>query len=239
MMRKKRGYKRDKPSNLVRDYKLFAIACEGGKREPDYFRLFEYMSNRIIIDIIEEIVKDDEMNSVYETKSAPRWVLDRAIKYIEKEGLIDEDELWFIMDRDKWKIEQIKEIAEYCKDKPNWHIAISNPCFEVWLYFHFKPKMEKVEEKDCKTLKQDVSALVKGGYNQYKFIPMLNDAIKNSKASDNNKNHYIPEIGNTKVYLLGDALLKMIGINNFNNFIEGKLQELNKAQSSKQKKRKI
>jgi hypothetical protein len=36
MMRKKRGYKRE--VELVRDYKLFAIACEGGKREPDYFK---------------------------------------------------------------------------------------------------------------------------------------------------------------------------------------------------------
>jgi len=28
----------------------------------------------------------------YETKSAPKWLLDRAVKYIEKEGLIDEDD---------------------------------------------------------------------------------------------------------------------------------------------------
>ena len=36
-MRKKRGYSRE--VELVRDYKLFAIACEGGKRESEYFIL--------------------------------------------------------------------------------------------------------------------------------------------------------------------------------------------------------
>ncbi len=44
-MRKKRGYTREIPTELIRDYKLFAIACEGGKREPEYFRLFEQIFN--------------------------------------------------------------------------------------------------------------------------------------------------------------------------------------------------
>ena len=238
MMPKKRGYKRELPTNLVRDYKLFAIACEGGKREPNYFRLFEYMSDRITIDIIEDIVKDDEMNSVYETKSAPRWVLDRAIKYIEKEGLIDEDDLWFVIDKDKWSIAQIKEIADYCKDKSNWHIAISNPCFEVWLFFHFKTEITNSDEVDCKVLKGNIAHLTKGGYSQYKFIPMLNDAIKNSKTSDKDTNHYLPETGNTKVYLLGEALLQIIGAKNFNEFITIKLPELILSRYPKKQKRK-
>jgi hypothetical protein len=32
---KKRGYNRNTPIHLVRDYKLFVIACEGAKREPE------------------------------------------------------------------------------------------------------------------------------------------------------------------------------------------------------------
>ena len=52
--RKKRGYSRDVPQELVRDYRLFAIACEGGKREPDYFKLFEHFSKRVKVDVIEK-----------------------------------------------------------------------------------------------------------------------------------------------------------------------------------------
>ncbi len=44
---KKRGYVRDVQTELVRDYSLFAIACEGKNREPQYFRVFEHISSRI------------------------------------------------------------------------------------------------------------------------------------------------------------------------------------------------
>src|SRR4030042_359862 len=100
MGHKKRGYLRDTPLELVRDYKLFAIACEGGKREPGYFNIFQYLSRKIKVDVIENYVTDNEMQLKYEDKSAPKWVLDRAMKYIEKNDLIDEDDLWILIDRD-------------------------------------------------------------------------------------------------------------------------------------------
>ena len=56
MERKKRGYKR-----LVekkRDYRLFAIACEGSVRERDYFECFEVLSSRISVDLIADVDED-------------------------------------------------------------------------------------------------------------------------------------------------------------------------------------
>ncbi len=219
MMRKKRGYQRDKPKALVRDYKLFAIACEGGKREPIYFSFFEQISNRIKVDIIQDKVSDVELKHKYETKSAPDWVLDRAIKYIEKEGLIDEDELWFVIDKDKWKEEQLRKIADYCSDYPNWHIIISNPCFEVWLYFHKKQQIPNKNKITCKGLKTEVSKFEKGGYSPTKFMPYLLDAISNAKKADLNKDHFLPPKGVTKIYELGEALIQIIGKNDFEKFL--------------------
>lgn len=63
MIRKKRGYKRETRKDLLRDYKLFAIACEGGKREPQYFQLFEFLSTRIKVDIIEDKIQDEEFKT--------------------------------------------------------------------------------------------------------------------------------------------------------------------------------
>lgn len=218
-MRKKRGYKRIH-SGLKRDYRLFAIACEGGKREAKYFQLLESLSQRITIDIIGDKVSDAEMKMKYETKSAPKWLLDRAIKYIEKEGLIDEDELWFVMDIDRWKTEQIREIADLCKKYTNWHIAISNPCFEVWLYFHMSSTIPDEVKQNCKKAKNKLSTLTKNGYNKNEYILKIADAIKNAKASDSNKNHFLPEKGETKVYLLAESLIDYVGINDFNRFLE-------------------
>jgi len=226
-MRKKRGYRRDIPLKLVRDYKLFAIACEGGKREPEYFRLFEYMSRKVTVDIIEDKISEQELKHKYQTKSAPKWVLDRAVKYIEKEGLTDEDDLWFVMDKDRWTNEQLRTIADYCNDYPNWHIVISNPCFEVWLYFHKKSKLPEAG-LSCKPLKKAVSELEKGGYHPYKFISALLKAIINAEKADTDKTHFLPKPGETKVYQLGKALIQVIGKNDFETFLQTKLVELSK-----------
>ncbi len=219
-MRKKRGYNRDIINPLVRDYKLFAIACEGGKREPEYFQLFEKISNRITIDIIGDIINDEEMNYIHETKSSPKWVLDRAVRYIEKEGLTEEDELWFVMDIDRWQGNQIREIANYCKQKNNWHIALSNPCFEVWLIYHIKEEIDVNESLDCKELKYQLSIIVNSGYNKYRFIQFFNKAINNAQNADTNRSHYFPDPGNTKVYLLAESLIHKIGQGNFENLLE-------------------
>lgn len=222
-MRKKRGYQRDTPPDLVRDYKLFAIACEGGKREPDYFRFFENMSRKVTVDIIEDKVSVEELKHKYETKSAPKWVLDRAVKYIEKEGLTDEDDLWFVMDKDRWSDKQLRMIADYCNDYPNWHIVISNPCFEVWLYFHKKPQIPNPNTVKCKTLKTEIAVFEKGGSQLEKFIPNLPDAIINAENADTNKAHFLPNRGETKVYQLGKVLIEVIGKNDFEAFLKAKL----------------
>jgi hypothetical protein len=207
MGHKKRGYKRDTPVELVRDYKLFAIACEGGKREPGYFNVFQYLSSKIKVDVIENYVTDDEMFRKYETNSAPKWVLDRAMKYIEKNDLKDEDDLWLLIDKDRWTDPQIRELASYCDNYPNWHLVISNPCFEVWLYFHKKSDIKFSISVSCNDFKKEISSFEKGGYHPLKFIPDFQKAIVNAKANDSDVNHFMPNVNETKVYQLGEAIL--------------------------------
>lgn len=221
-MRKKRGYQRDVHPDLLRDYKLFAIVCEGGKREPQYFRYFEHLSpQKIVIDIIEEKISDEKMEQqTHQTKSAPRWLLDRAVKYIEKEGLSDEDDLWFVMDTDRWSRMQIEEIASYCNERPNWHIILSNPCFEVWLYLCQKADIKSFSGKSCADFKHEISLWNPQGTDLKQCVQQTKDAIKNAKNIDSDVNHFYPNEKETKVYLLMEALQKKAGITDFDAFIE-------------------
>ena len=234
-MRKKRGYNRETPVELLRDYKLFAIACEGSKREPEYFHVFRLMSGKIAVDTIEEIVSDAESLAINPNKSSPRWVLDRAMKYIEKEGLNNEDELWFVMDVDRWSASQLLEIYEYCCQYPNWNIALSNYCFEVWLYFHKKTDISQSASTSCSDFKYEISTFENGGYHPYKFLPNLPQAITNAKAADSNPAHYLPNAKETKVYKLAEALLNKIGKPAFDRFIEITIPSLIKNQIAKSK----
>jgi hypothetical protein len=237
MMRKKRGYTREVSTELVRDYKLFAIACEGSKREPDYFKVLRYLSNKIAVDVIEEIVSEEEALSINPNKSAPKWVLDRAVRYIEKEGLNNEDDLWIVMDVDRWSEVQLREVASYCDKFPNWNIVISNPCFEVWLYFHKEADINISKSISCNDFKTEISTLEKGGYDPIKFLHFFNDAIFNAKNSDSDKNHFIPKLKETKVYQLGEAILEVIGKNDFEKFITLTLPKLAEENKKKLKRK--
>ncbi len=228
MGHKLRGYSREIPVELERDYKLFAIACEGSRREPEYFKVFQHISRKIKVDLIEDVVSDAEMQVKHQQKSAPQWVLDRAVKYIDKEGLLDEDDLWFVMDIDRWTEEQIRTIAHYCETYPNWHIVLSNPCFEVWLYFHKKATMATSTSNSCNDFKHEISTLEKGGYHPLKFIADLPQAIINSKRADSNEGHFLPGLKETKVYLLGEAIMEIIGRNDFDEFLRVALPKLAK-----------
>lgn len=238
-MKKKRSYKREKDPSLLRDFKLFAVACEGSKREPGYFNLFKYMSSRVAVDVIEDIVSDEEMHFKVSQKSAPKWVLERAVKYIEKEGLSDEDDLWFVIDKDRWSDEQLREIADYCEIYPNWHIVISNPCFEVWLYFHKKANIQKSKSSNCSYFKQEISTFVKGGYHPYKFIRNINEAINNSKNVDSDPKYFMPNNKETKVYQLGETLIEFIGKNDFEHFLNNVLPDMIEESKLRAKQSKI
>ncbi|MBN9293653.1 MAG: RloB domain-containing protein [Flavobacteriia bacterium] len=237
--RKKRGYSRELPQELVRDYRLFAIACEGGKREPDYFKLFEHFSTRVKVDVIEKKVLDEELFHKHETKSSPKWVLDRAIHYVEQEGLIDEDELWFVMDIDKWEISQLHEIIQYCNEKENWNVVLSNPCFEVWLYLHKKDNFDSTESKKCDEFKFEISEFDKGGYNPLNFIYEIRTAYENAKKLDSDSNNQMPKLLETKVYLLTESIFKFVSEKQFEDFLNIKLPKLISEQRKGLKKSKV
>lgn len=216
---KQRGYDKDLNQAKTRDYSLFAIACEGTEREPEYFRPFDGI-NRIKVDIIE--------SKIGQRDSAPKKVLERAQSYIDEIGLSekDNDSLWFVIDVDKWPRSQIEELAGYCNQYKNWNIVISNPCFEIWLLYH---KMGTLTNLDCSTAsktKQALHNLEKGGYFYLNYLPLIETAVTNAKNNDTNPKYYLANSKETKVYLLGAALLNRIGKSKFQNFVKKYLPTL-------------
>ena len=57
---------------------------------------------------------------------APKYELD----------LKQNDEVWFVIDTDEWG-NKIISLKDDCNTKQSWNVAQSNPCFEIWLYYHF------------------------------------------------------------------------------------------------------
>lgn len=112
----------------IRSYKkLFLIATEGTKTEPQYFNMFRHSNN--IVDV--RCIKGS-------SKSAPKYVLNTMKSYLKKINLRKDDEAWLVIDKDMWSDSQIKELFDWTKKNIKYNLAVSNPKFEYWLLLHFE-----------------------------------------------------------------------------------------------------
>lgn len=187
----KRTFEKKEP---FRDATLFLIVCEGGKREPDYFRFFEGISSKLNIIVVQST----------DGKSAPNHLLDNAKKSVEKINTDEGDfELWFVLDMDRWG-NHIHALNNECSTKNGkWKIALSNPCFEVWLYYHFrseKPLADIIQT--CNVWKALVNTVVNGGFNSSRHPIFVSDAILSSK-NNYSATGYLPDLGSTDLHILG------------------------------------
>lgn len=183
-----------------RDAFFFIVVCEGKNREPEYFRFFEGMSSRVKI----VPVASSEGNS------SPVKLINNAVEKEKELGAIAErDQVWFVIDTDRWR-EQIRELREECNKHPHWQVVQSNPCFEVWLYFHAKvhlPNLPYLHE--CNNWKPHLPKIIKGGFDTSTHPVAIETAIQNSKTTCT-ETGYIPEPGSTQLWRLGEALIPLI-----------------------------
>ncbi len=137
-----------------RDAKLFIIATEGEATEKQYFGLFQ--STKIKVEVL--ATGDDH-------KSAPQYVLARLNDFNAKYDLNDDDMLWLVFDVDRWTSQNLSSVCREAKQK-NYYLAISNPCFEVWLCLHFSDL--ESQDKSCQDFKTRLKVLL-GSYNSSKL----------------------------------------------------------------------
>ncbi len=192
----KREYTKKEP---FRDATIFLIVCEGEKREPNYFIFFDRLVSQL------KVIPIPSQHG----KSAPNHLLENANKAIDKYNSDGGDyELWIVLDIDKWA-DKINHLQEECTSKKGWYIAISNPCFEVWLYYHLNEKMPEIEGvSKCSTWKELIPKINSGGFDSTKHPTLLFHAIKNSKANYSEKG-YIPNVGSTQLYRLGEKIYRL------------------------------
>jgi hypothetical protein len=182
-----------------RDAFFFIIVCEGKSREPQYFRFFDGLSSRVKIVPVESGIG-----------SAPKLLIENAIaKESTLDAQADRDRVWFVIDTDRWR-EQLHEIRHECDKRRHWKVAQSNPCFEVWLYFHAKAALPLLADpSQCHKWKPFLPKIIPGGFNSDIHPIAIETAINNARASYV-ANGYFPQPGSTQLWQLGEELLPLI-----------------------------
>ena len=205
--------------NKKRDYRLFAIACEGSVRERVYFERFEVLSTRITVDLISDV--DEYGNVVISSKSSPEHVLNRAQVYADNTNLVSGDQMWIVVDVDRWPEEQLSVLAQECYSR-GWNLAVSNPCFEVWLCYHMETDIsDEGRERDSAFFKNHLSTLTIEGYSPDVYAPLAFVAAENARSKDLDPMLRIPPYKVTHVYRLMDQLQQYTSKQEIELFVKG------------------
>lgn len=151
----------------------------------------------------------EEWKKIYKSKI----LLIDSIPY-NLEGI---DKVFLLTDVDEFKAQLINII--HSKHKKQEHWIISNPCFEMWLYYCFRnnPKEDLIlddlsEDKRSKQLKKRLGEIFSGGVDPRKiFTPkILNTGIKNSRQHYTFDNNLIPELYATQMYEMAEYFIRTL-----------------------------
>jgi len=171
----------------LRDAKLFIIATEDELTEKQYFGIFR--SSQIKVEVLA---------TGADGKSAPQYVLNRLVEFKERYDLNEDDMLWLVFDVDRWDLSLVCREAR----QKGYHLAVSNPCFEVWLCLHFDD-LDPLD-RTCKDFKERLRTIL-GSYNSsnldlslYKLN--IRNAVNRAKALHSDSQQNWPPIIGSHVY---------------------------------------
>ena len=178
--------------------RMFIIASEGARTEPQYFGLFN--SRDAVIHV--RCIKGKHDNS-------PPQVLKRMRNYLKDEGLKPSDEAWLVVDKDQWTHDQLAQLYQWAQTAENYGFALSNPKFEYWLLLHFEDGPGVSSSRTCtERLKAYLPNFDKGNVETEKLKPGISEAIRRAKQKDNPPCTDWPRTIGTTVYRLVERLLQ-------------------------------
>ena len=115
-----------------------------------------------------------------------------------------------MLDRDKHHEEQYLQIIDWCTKNPAYKMAVSNPCFELWLLFHHDLDENQLNEFDRLIdrpgeFKKHYNIKLGSLFKRLKFMNLEWDiivrAVSRAKNRDTtNESGWPVEAGSTTVY---------------------------------------
>lgn len=202
----------------VLDTRIIFILSGGSKREKDYFRPIHNNPAIRTIKIAFRSKKGQGLKP-YELKSlAEEFINNKRFVTEDRKSfhIEDNDELYLIQDVDEFGDEIKRYIIEQNSNiRIRW--IISNPAFEIWLFYHYFDSPEMLG--DCITmserdrsnwLKEHLNKLIAGGVKTTAAFYSSEIAINNSK------NRYAEEDGmpalfSTQMHIVAEIALKIMG----------------------------
>lgn len=219
MITRRKDYTKHAPS---KDARKIYIVCEGAETEKNYFNFFEGLSSNLELIVISPEEGTDPLKLM---ALAERILLSDTGRY--SLDFMQKDQIWFAIDTDSWEKEgKIHPLRDFCvhhndeiarkysemKPYQAWNVAQSNPCFEIWLYYHlYNTVPDETMVKESPSMKAFVDSLIMGGFDFQKDPARIEDAIKNTETNFSRQDNGNPTLFSTEQFLLGKEIFKFVG----------------------------
>ena len=199
MPRKKRPLERD--DTVVRDANLIVIATEDQYAPKVYFDRFKL--SRVKCKIL----------PAEEGRSSPQGIVDRLHAFRNEFDIGENDQLWYCGDLDHWAepnhIQGLMGALRECRQS-GYGVAISNPCFEIWLLFHFRHLSAEIgcsaEHVEAELRRHAKGYSKRSGCVTHITTEMVDRAIERARTMDTSPDDLIPPTATSRVYLIVDEL---------------------------------
>lgn len=211
-MRKRKDFERLEGTKSAR---LVVIAAEGRNTENIYFESMKVSlcASDVHVEVLHRNSNDSSPENVYE----------QIRGFMAEYNIEDDDQLWIVVDKDKWKDKMLSAVAQHCAQNSNLRFCVSNPCFELWLLLHIEDiasydkeqrevlfRNKKVNSQDTwlkKRMKDLTGHYRESDYDAMALLPHIDTAIERAEVLDISPVDRWPQTIGTRVYLLVKSIM--------------------------------
>jgi hypothetical protein len=166
-----------------RPRKTFLIFCEGARTEPEYLNALKMQPS------VRDVAAVDLRVETGHGGSAPKTLVALAADARDRAMAEDAeiDEFWCVFDVE-WPQNHpsLKQAIEEAA-RSSVQVAISNPCFELWLILHFQDQGAWLDtDKACK-LRRKLDGSMDKGLDAAKYMDLV--AVATSRAARLDERH--------------------------------------------------
>lgn len=203
-------------------YSIMLVISGGETRERNFLKELEEKLHSLRVKFIskdQQGLNPDQMQEEWEKiKKDNRFEFNGSTH-----TLLDDDKVYLVSDVDEF-YNQLKELVSKEK-RAQW--IISNPCFEIWLYYCYKnepetdlKELESLEvNKRSQRLKQLNNEIIRGGANPCKAFECMEVGVLNSSQHYSEDENGIPNLYATKMHEMADYIIKTLN-NNDNEYVK-------------------
>lgn len=205
-----------KEGDGLRSPKLLFIIAEGEKTEQKFFGP---INNNEEFSRVHVIYYSKGNSGLRPEEIASYWDRCKHLGTISNNGdtydLTEMDAVYLVSDVDE-KYENLKNILNPLPDEERSLWVISNPCFEIWLYYCFRDDPEN-DLKDiiplgCDKRSQKMKELWKtiNGNRPKGAFPLLDTGIAHAARRYREDEYHIPQLFSTRMYIVAKMIREMM-----------------------------